>query len=61
MRAAARQLTDAEFEAELIAKNAEFYDDPFGWVMWAFKWGEGELKDIVPGYPDEPDEWQAAQ
>jgi len=57
----ARQLTDAEFEAELVEKNAEFYDDPFGWVMWAFEWGAGELKDIIPGHPDEPDEWQAAQ
>ena len=57
----ARQLTDAEYEFQLLEKNAEFYDDPFGWVMWAFAWGEGELKDIVPGFPDEPDDWQAAQ
>ena len=34
---------------------AEFYDDPLGWVMWAFPWSE-------PGTPlenfDGPDTWQ---
>lgn len=56
-----KQLSDAEYEAELAEMVGQFYDDPYGFVMWAFPWGEGELKDIVPGYPDEPDDWQAAQ
>ena len=52
-----RQMTPAEYEAELMAKVGEFYDDPFGFTMWAYAWGEGELKD----FPDGPDDWQAAQ
>ena len=32
---------------------ARFYSDPLGWVMWAFDWGEGELRGF-----DGPDTWQ---
>lgn len=30
-----------------------FCHDPYGWVLWAFDWGHGELKDYTG-----PDEWQ---
>ena len=32
---------------------SEFYDDPLGWVLWAFDWGHGELAKFKG-----PDEWQ---
>ena len=32
-------------EQELIADIAGFQHDPLGYVLYAFKWGEGELKD----------------
>jgi hypothetical protein len=31
---------------------AEFFADPYGFVLWAFPWGEGELAG------QEPDDWQ---
>ena len=33
---------------------AEFIDDPYGFVMCCFRWGEGELSG-----EEGPDEWQA--
>ena len=48
----------AEAEALLAATVASFYDDPLGYVLYAFPWGEEgtELED-EPG----PDVWQAQQ
>lgn len=41
-------------EAELVDAIGEFYDDPLGFVLFAFEWGKGELE-----YPyDSPDTWQ---
>src|SRR6202008_3772819 len=39
-------------ERELIEAIAEFYNDPLGFVWFAFPWGEESLKD------EEPDAWQ---
>lgn len=33
---------------------AQFYNDPLGFVLWAFPWGEGDLKG------EYPDRWQIA-
>lgn len=51
-----RGLTDAEFEDALIHDMEQFYDDPYGFVMYAFEWGKGELEDS-----DGPDVWQTEQ
>lgn len=37
----------------LAEECAGFFDDPLGWVMWAFDWGHGDLEGF-----DGPDEWQ---
>jgi len=49
---------DAAYEQQLLEEIAEFYDDPLGYVMWAFPWGEagGPLEEY-----DGPDEWQIEQ
>lgn len=45
-----------DFDAELDEAAASFYDDPKGFVMYAFPWGEpGELE-----HEEGPDKWQAA-
>jgi hypothetical protein len=46
----------ADFDAGLTEDIAEFYDDPVGFVHYAFAWGSGELTDF-----DGPDKWQAEQ
>lgn len=40
-------------EAELHDTIGEFYDDPLGYVMYAFEWGKGDLEEF-----DGPDTWQ---
>ncbi len=52
----AKLMGENEFENELTEDIAEFYDDPLGFVMYAFNWGEGDLKEY-----DGPDLWQAQQ
>jgi len=37
----------------LADECSRFYADPYGWVLWAFDWGHGELQGF-----DGPDEWQ---
>ena len=51
-------LSQAEYESELADDLAEFYDDPLGFVMYAFPWGVkgGELEEF-----DGPDTWQEEQ
>lgn len=53
-----QELSASEYEQQLTEEIAEFYDDPFGFVMYIFPWG-------VPGtdLEDEtgPDVWQAEQ
>jgi len=39
-------------ELDLIEDIAGFTHDPLGYVMYAFPWGSGELKDKYP------DQWQ---
>lgn len=50
--------SNADIESELTRDIAQFYGDPYGYVMYAFPWG-------VPGTDLEkhsgPDEWQAKQ
>lgn len=41
------------YELELAEDVSRFYDDPYGFVMYAFDWGHGELADF-----DGPDQWQ---
>ena len=43
---------DISGEEQLAADMGEFFDDPLGFVMYAFPWGEGTLKHF-----DGPDEW----
>ena len=42
-----------QFNVEVAMELARFYDDPYGYVMWAFPWGEG----ILTGH-EGPREWQ---
>lgn len=48
-------MTDAEFENQLLEDMIKFYDDPVGFVYYAFPWGTGELAEF-----DGPDTWQLA-
>src|SRR5688572_1977780 len=51
-----RGLTNEEFEDGLLQDMERFYDDPYGFVMYAFEWGKGELEDS-----NGPDTWQTDQ
>lgn len=54
---AAKKIVNSEYEQELSSDIAEFYDDPYGYVMYAFPWGEeGPLQDH-----EGPDAWQRDQ
>lgn len=46
----------AEAEGDLVAAVEQFVYDPYGYIMWAFDWGRGELVD-----QEGPDEWQRDQ
>lgn len=50
------KLSASEYELEMSNDMADFFDDPLGFVYYAFPWGEGELS----GH-DGPDTWQAEQ
>lgn len=52
-RAAQQPMTESEYEAGMAEDMARFYDDPVGYVYYAFDWGRGELADF-----DGPDVWQ---
>ncbi len=56
MSVVAAKISPMQFEEALAEDMAEFYDDPFGWVMYAFPWGvkDGPLEEF-----DGPDDWQA--
>lgn len=51
-------VNNSEFEQALVEDISEFYDDPLGYVMYAFPWGEegGPLEGF-----DGPDQWQQEQ
>jgi len=40
-------------ELELVSDMANFSKDPYGWVLYSFPWGSGDLKGF-----EGPDEWQ---
>src|SRR6516162_1552891 len=44
-------MTAPTAEAELEADVMRFYDDPYGFVLWAYPWGSDELEDAAG--PDE--------
>jgi hypothetical protein len=48
-----KQITSVD--ADIATDCSQYYDDPLGWVMWAFPWGEEgtPLEDF-----DGPDVWQ---
>ena len=46
----------SQLDVRLAEECSGFYADPYGWVLWAFDWGHGELE----GY-DGPDVWQQEQ
>lgn len=35
----------SDYEDQLIQDVAQFYDDPLGFALWAFDWGEGDLEE----------------
>lgn len=45
--------TMSELDKVLAADFATFYDDPLGFVMYAYRWGEGDLAGFAS-----PDQWQ---
>jgi hypothetical protein len=58
LAATKQAMSDSEFELEMTNDLAEFYDDPLGFVNYAFPWGvkDGPLEDHTG-----PDDWQADQ
>ena len=44
---------DIDIDKEIAKDLSKFYDDPLAFVIWAFPWGEGNLKGF-----DGPDKWQ---
>ena len=51
-------MNESEFELELLEDIAEFYDDPLGFIHYAFPWGE---KDTLLEDFKGPDKWQREQ
>lgn len=51
----AEERIDPKLDQELVEQCAVFFDDPYGWVLWAYPWGEegGPLED-----QEGPDVWQ---
>lgn len=47
------ELEKIDWEDQLIADITEFRGDPLGFVLYAFDWGNNELKDF-----DGPEDWQ---
>lgn len=52
-RQAREVMTDTDFDAAILEDMVKFYDDPVGFVYYAFRWGEGELAEETG-----PDTWQ---
>lgn len=46
-------MNQAEFDRSLAEDMGRFYDDPLGFVLYTFDWGQGDLADW-----DGPDDWQ---
>ena len=47
------EYTADQIDLRLADECSQFYADPFGWVLWAFDWGYGELEGF-----EGPDAWQ---
>lgn len=47
------EIDTTPLDVQIAREIAQFYDDPVGFVMWAFNWGEGDLEGF-----DGPDVWQ---
>lgn len=43
-------------EKDLAVAVSQFYEDPYGFVMFAFQWGKPNTP--LEKYPDGPDDWQ---
>ena len=56
MPSAAKNIPSTQYEQDLSNDIAEFYDDPYGFIMYAFAWSTGELENSRG-----PDRWQADQ
>lgn len=58
MSVPAQKVSPLQFEEALAEDIAEFYDDPYGFIMYVFPWGvkDGPLEEY-----DGPDDWQAEQ
>ena len=56
--AASQRALPAQYEDELVADIEDFYDDPLGFVMYAFPWDEKDGS--LEGFHG-PDEWQCEQ
>lgn len=48
-------MTPAEFDKAIAEQIGRFYDDPLGFVMFAFPWGKPGTP--LERFPDGPDEW----
>jgi hypothetical protein len=46
-------LSEVEFDSEVIGKMADFSGDPYAWVRYSFDWGHGELAEFAG-----PEPWQ---
>jgi len=46
-------MSGQQYEQQLLEDISGFYDDPLGFVLYAFPWGEGSLSDF-----EGPDQWQ---
>lgn len=46
----------AGYDQKLAGDISQFFDDPLGFVLYVFDWGEGQLTDF-----DGPDMWQSKQ
>lgn len=55
MKAARAEISSNDFERQLTKDMSSFYDDPVGFVYYAFAWGRGELVG-----QEGPDAWQLA-
>lgn len=51
-------MTPTEFKREIVADLGRFTHDPYGFVMWAWPWGE---KGTPLEHEEGPDEWQTDQ
>lgn len=44
---------DTDLEDEIMDKMGEFASDPYGWLLYSFDWGQGDLAEF-----EGPEDWQ---